>query len=208
MNARRFVLWWAAVLCCVALGGAACTATSLAGRKADDLSHGAFGKVVGLGFFNAEKDRKVFERRVAQALFRKGCKAVPSLEILEYGVEYGKEGMEDIVLRHGVDAVLILRISDVQPARTRFAERYSFSVEPDVYSWFPYWMDGMGLMVQGGYHERRAAVHVESALFSMETGNLVWVGQSDTKRVRSVAALAGSVGSVVARQLRKDGLIP
>lgn len=207
MNGRRFAVGVAAV-CCAVLAAGGCTATKVSGKKAPDLPSGVFTNIAVLGFFNAEGDREAFETRVAKALHGKGCRAVSSLEVLEHGREYTKEEMGAVFARGGFDAVLILRISDVQQVRSNIPESYYFPLEPYVYSWYPYWMDGMGLMIRGGYHEKHDVVHLESGLFSMETGKLVWIGQSDTKRVQTVAALADSVGPAVGRQLRKDGLIP
>lgn len=208
MKTPRFAHWCSAV-CCAAVAAGACTATSLSGRKVNDLPIGDFKKIVVMGFFNAEDDRATFEDRVAQALHGTGRAAVASLDILEHGVEYTRQEMGDIFLQEGFDAVLILRISGVHQVRTDSPGGHVDFTDPYAHSWYPYWRYGMVFMIRGGgTHEKHDVVSMESGLFSMETEKLVWIGQSETKRVESVAALADSVGSAVARELRKDALIP
>ncbi len=196
------------VACCLLLAAGACTSTSINGRKAENLTSGAFKKIAVLGFFNSLQDRKTFETLVVKALDEKGCDAVSSLDVLKHGGKHTKQELEEIFQREGFDAVLILRVSDVQQVRTDIPENYYFPLEPYVYSWYPYWTDGLGLMIRGGYHEKHDVVHMESGLFSMETEKLVWIGQSETKRVNSVKKLAGSLGPKIAKTLEKDGLIP
>jgi len=187
---------------------AACATTSVNGEKAQGLTAGAFQKVVVLGFFNAEEDRRTFETLVAKALAAKGCDAVASLACLEHGVAHTEEAMEAQFRERGFDAVLILRVTDVQQVQTVIPETYYFPLEPYTYPWYAYWTDGLGLMIRGGYHERHDVVNLEGGLFSLETEKPVWFGHLETKRVQSIEALADSLGPALAKRLVREGLIP
>lgn len=199
---------WGWILCCLLLAAGACTSTSIQGRKPEDLAAGTFRKIVVLGFFNAEQDRTTFETLVARALEQEGCDAVGSLEDLDHDTRYTKEEMAKRFEEEGYEAVLLLRVSDVQQVRTDIPETYYFPMEPYTYPWYSYWTDGLGLMIRGGYHEKHDVVHMEGGLFSLETEKPVWFGQLETKRVQSIRELADSLGPALARRLHKEGLIP
>jgi hypothetical protein len=199
---------WIGVACCLLPAAVGCTSTSLVTRKSENVTGGPFKKIAVLGYFNSQKDRTTFESLVVRALDEKGCDAVSSLDVMKHGVGYTKQEMEEIFVQEGFDAVLILRISDVQEVRTDIPENYYFSMEPFLYTWYPYWTDGMGLMIRGGYHEKHDAVHVEGGLFSLQTEKMLWLAQSETKRASTIEELADSLGPVIARKLLKDNLIP
>jgi hypothetical protein len=199
---------WIGVACCLLPAAVGCTSTSLVTRKSENVAGGPFKKIAVLGSFNAQKDRATFESLVVRALDEKGCDAVSSLLVMKHGVSYTKQEMEKIFAREGFDAVLILRISDVQEVRTDIPENYYVPPEPFLYDWYPYWTDGLGLMIRGGYHQKHDLVHVEGGLFSLQTEKMVWMAQAETKRANTMEELAASLGPVVARELRKDNLIP
>ena len=200
--ARMFILMNFFLLC------GACSSTHIFSKKAPDLEVKPFQKLVVMGFFDSLKDRKVFEDTIAKDLKTKGCDAVSSLSVIEHGKKYTKEELARYFSEEGFDGVLILRITDVEEERTNIPETYYFPMEPFVYSWYPYWSDGFGLLMRGGYHERHDIINVESALFSLISEKLVWVAHSETTRVKTVAALATHLGPSLAKDLRKEQLIP
>jgi len=209
MKKRHHVTRVLMILSLLFISGA-CSSTKIFSKKAPDLKVEPFNKVVVMGFFDSLEDRKVFENNIAEALNQAGCDAKSSLSLIEGGKKYTKEELAKLFTEQGFNGVLILRIADVEEERTNIPENYYFPLEPFVYSWYPYWSgsDGLGLLMRGGYHERHDVISVESALFSLSSEKLVWVAQSETTRVKTVAALATHLGPSLAKKLKKEKLIP
>ena len=199
---------WIGVACCLLLAAGACTSTSLTVLQPGEAADGVFRKIAVMGCFNSPEDRKNFEDGIVTALQKKGCDAVSSIAFMKHGEKHSEKEMEKLFTRQGLDAILILKVAGLQEERTDIPETYYYPMEPYVYSWFPYWTDGLGMPIRGGYHEKHDVVKMDSALFSLKTHKRVWEAQSETKRVQSIAKLASSLGPSVAKKLEKEKLIP
>ena len=199
---------WIGAACCLLLAAGACTSTSLTVLKPEAAPDGLYRKIAVMGCFNSPEDRKTFEDGIVEALRKKGCDAVSSLAFMKHGEEHKEKEMETLFAQQGLDALLILKVAGVQEERTSIPETYYYPMEPYVYSWFPYWTDGLGMPIRGGYHEKHDVVKMDSALFSLKTHKQVWQAQSETSRVQSIARLASSLGPSVAKKLEKEKLIP
>jgi hypothetical protein len=186
----------------------ACAGTSLTAQKSPHFGEASFQHIVVLGSFNSTDDRRSFEDLVVGALKEKGCDAVASLSFLVPERKYSKEELEGIFAENGFDGILTMKIADVEESRTDIAQTFYDPLQPYLESWYPFWTDGIFFLTRGGYHEKHTEVFVESALFSLRTGKLAWFGCSDTSRVHSVAKLASSLGPAVAKELKKEKLIP
>ena len=191
----------------------ACSGTKISQQTAPGLEGDSFKKVVVMGLFDSESDRKTFEDSMVRALKGHGCDAVSSLALLGGGRKYSREELKKRFTEEGFEGVLIQRIMGVEEERTTIPENYYWPDEPFAYSWYSFWYDndigdGVGLLMRGGYNEQHDIISVESGLFSMKDGKLVWVAHSDTTRVKTVRSLADHLGPKLAGKLHADKLIP
>ena len=206
MKGRR--LFFLGVLLPVLAVMISCTSTSLKSQRWAGNIGPTFKKIVVLGWFNSPEDRENFESRIVQAIKKQGGDAVSSLSCLTPGREYTKPELERIFTQNGFDAILLMKISNVEVQRTSIPETFYSPLEPYYASWYPYWTEGLGLVMRGGYHEKHTEVLVENVLFSLRTERLVWVGRSETSRIHTVAKLASSLGPAVAKDLKEKKLFP
>ena len=206
MNRRRLFFLWVFLPAVAVLSS--CTSTSLKAQRHPGHVNVPFMKILVLGWFNSPEDRKVFESHIVKSLEEKGGEAVSSISCLMLGREYTEAEMDELFSEKGFDGILMMKITDVEEQRTSIPETFYAPLEPYYASWYPYWTDGLGLLMRGGYHEKHSEVLMESVLFSLRTDKLVWVGRSETSRIHSVGKLASSLGPAVAKDLRKANLIP
>ena len=64
------------------------------------------------------------------------------------------------------------------------------------------------VVIEPGYYETQTILRLETNLYDVESGELVWSGQSETFDPNSVEDVIDSVTQAVARRLRDEGLIP
>jgi hypothetical protein len=128
-------------------------------------------------FFNGnESVRRESEDVMAEELAEAGTAPIASYRIISENPN-DREVAKRMLEEAGVDAVLSMRV--VRRERT-------FSVSPDYWAGSPYgslwgyWTHGWGSLYEAGYMTTDIVISVETLLYSLRDGKLLWAGMSET----------------------------
>ena len=112
-----------------------------------------------------------------------------------------------VLAEQGVDAVLVMRVVG-QEQQISYTPGTSMYVGGPYYgSTWGYWGYGWGAAYSPGYMTTDQIVSVESLVYSVSQGKLLWAGQSETTNPEDVESFINELVSAVGNDLRKKGLI-
>ncbi len=74
--------------------------------------------------------------------------------------------------------------------------------------YYGYYGSSWDVVHEPGYYQTHTIVRLETNLYDVGTGELVWSGQSETFNPSSLKDSIDSVTKAVAKRLRKESLIP
>ena len=144
--------------------------------------------------------RRAAEDAMVREFTARGVQGVASYTILPANATRDTTAARAAFEQAGVDAVLVMRVvgKDTQ---------ISYTPGTPYYSTWGYWGYGWGAAYSPGYMQTDQIVSVESLVYSVSQGKLIWAGQSETTNPEDVdnfiAELVGAVGA----ELRQSGLI-
>lgn len=167
---------------CFAILFASCTpAVSLTGSWHDEKVQPArFSKILVLSIGKSLEKRKLGEDKIKAGLQKNGFAAEAGLDIFspDFSKGFDSASVRRELLDKGFDGVLTMRVLSVQEhdrwVRTAGAYYYpiytyrGFYRYYNVYGWYPY----------TGYMATDVKVLLESNLYNIRTGELLWSGQS------------------------------
>lgn len=157
-----------------------------------------------------DEGRRLFEDTFVQALEAEGAEAVSSWTLLPQSEQLTKEQILAAVEGGRFDGVVTTRLLSVEKEQ-QYVPSKSYTV-PKVHHGYGYYYDyyvtSYATVHEPGYFKTDTTFRLETSLFSMATGGLVWSGQSETVNPDSVAEIIDSMTAAVASELAKEGLIP
>lgn len=187
---------------------AGCASTRLTNAWKDPAFQGpAFTKVMVMGVSNEAGTRRTFEDVFSASLMAAGVIAVPSYTLIPEDGEVGRDRLKEAVQRAGAEGVLVTRIVRVD-RRTQFSPGYVTAV-PAV----GFYRDFYGFYSSAWtFHTPPQVVQfdvmtLETNLWSMPSGNLVWSGTTETFAPGDVRTESEVFARVVIGALRERGLI-
>lgn len=158
-----------------------------------------FRKVATIAMFQDGVLRRVAEDELARAIRAgpSGIEAVPSYRSLSASALPSAEGVRSALESAGFDGAVVVRVVDSQERVT---------VTPGIQRWGygPRW----GTLYDPGSVRTDTIVHVETSIYSVADGKLLWSGASQTYNPRDVSDLVDDVVRDVGSTLREQGLIP
>jgi hypothetical protein len=198
-----------ALLGAVTLGATACATTSFNSTWMEpsaqplDLSK----KVATVMMTSRESLRRSAEVAMANEIRRRGGQAVESYTILPADAAADTARARQVLTQQGVDAVLVMRVvgKDQQISYTPGTTMYVGG--PYYGSTWGYWGHGWGAAYSPGYLQTDVIVSVESLVYSVSQGRLLWAAQSETTNPEDVESFVGELVSAVGADLRQKGLI-
>jgi hypothetical protein len=170
---------------------AGCGSTALTNTWTHPAAKGAaLSKVAVVSLIEDESQARMAETECARNM--RGALAVPSHEALA-GVDLkDREAVKNKLTAEGFQAVLILRLArgrDGRPPAQTFDRYYRYTGDSSV--------SGPGDTV----------VRVESKLYSLPDGQLLWSGESKTFAASTAEDVVRDVSRAVAKRLEKDGIV-
>ncbi len=199
---RRRVLGWAlgAVLATLA----ACATTELKASWKDPAFTGPPArKLLVIGAFKSDLNRRLFEDAFAGALNKAGSGGVASYPTLPENGAISNERVQHSVQQTGSDAVLVTRVMRV---------RQDVSVTPS-HAYPGFYGAGFRGWYGGAYAMAPADVRVydvltvESTLWNMRTDKPVWSGTSEITAPSDIAAASKELADVLIAKMKADGVI-
>jgi hypothetical protein len=204
----------ALVCACLAIS-TACATTSLLTSWVDPQASGTrLGKVMILGVASNPVVRRQYEDTFAAELASKKIGAVPSYQFLPDAKAVTEASLAPLVVQHHVTHVLVTRLVDrktvttyVPPTTTTIATGYP-SYYPAYYgSWYGYYNTGYTTVSSPGYTYDTEFVNLETNVYDVQSGKLVWSGLTETELGNKVQAQIQEFIQVITTAMSRDQLI-
>jgi hypothetical protein len=122
---------------------------------------------------------------------------VPSYRVLSDDQIASTDSLRERVAGLGFDAAVIMRLADVQ---TDVSEVGGYG---DVYGYWRYWGYAGGPV----YYETETRYSVESTLYSLTTGKMIWMARSQTINPKNANKLAEYSVKFAVKNMRRQGVL-
>jgi hypothetical protein len=136
--------------------------------------------------------RRMVEDKLAQRL----PGGIPSYKVIPDEQIAGNDSLRNSLKSLGFDAVVIMRLVGVTTQTT------AVSGGPDFYGYWRYW----GAAYDPVYYETSELYSVESTMYAMSDGRLVWMGRSQTVDPKNSNKLADYSVNFVVKNLKRQGI--
>jgi len=199
-------------LCAVLLGAAvlaACGATTKIPNAWRNPAHqGApYQRIFVIGVGENDTNRRLFEDRFAATLSGKGAVASPSYGALPQSQRLTEAEIRGAIRGGGFDAVIVTRLLDVDET-TEYIPPRTYTTPGHYGGYYGYYGSSWDVVHEPGYYRTNTIVRLETNLYDVGSGELIWSGQSETFNPSSLTDTSDSVTKAVAKRLRKESLIP
>ena len=185
-----------------------CSKTSLVNSWHDDQYQGAkLNKVMVIGMLEKEVNRRFFEAEFVDRVKARHGSGVPSFRYIEHvGDIDSKDKLYKAVEESGVDSVLIVSVTS-KKEEDHHTQGY-FTWQPVMYpGYWGYYHQAYTARYVPGHNLVNREVRLESRVYAVETGKLVWAGHSQTFNPTSVARVVKQLSKLIIKDMRKAGLI-
>jgi hypothetical protein len=174
-----------------------------------DVGPVTFRNVVSIAMTKDASRRQAMEEAMAGEIQDEapGVEAVASRSILSDAEIIDERRVRDHLAQTKYDAAIVMRVTDVErhdvfvPGRTVSVPVYYRTF----WGYYQYWAP---IAYEPGYVERNRDVQVETLVYALRTGELVYSAVSRTLNPSSSAELVESVADVVANDLQAKGFLP
>ena len=183
----------------------------------------SFKEVAIIGTMRNESESNAFESAAVERFEKAGVNALPGFSILNDEKKLSREEMESRVAASGADAVLFFKVIAVdrdnlyaRPTPYRFdgalypdwwEDRYWGYYHPYPFGYWGYWYPAMQVTGSPGYWQTFKTYRIESALYRVSDGKLVWTATSETFDPIGQVDLAQSVAAPVLKDLEAHHLV-
>ena len=188
------------------LGLASCSAsTSLKNSWRDPSFTGPleFNKVLVVMVTKDGATRRTVEDAVVKRIIaRRHVEAVPSYTVLMDSDLRDKEHAKAIVEQAGFDGAVALRIVGVDKEVNYVPGSYP----SPYYNFWGYYDYAWPAVYDPGYLQTDTIVNVETLVYSVKDGKLVWTGTTETFNPSNIDDMVDGIASAVSSELAKQGL--
>ncbi|MEN8158843.1 MAG: hypothetical protein ABFS41_02090 [Myxococcota bacterium] len=168
------------------------------GLTAADLE---FQHVIAIAAVPEPSRQRLVEDALARAATR--TRVTPAYTILEPEHRADVEQLRTVLERHGIDGAITVRLVGVEETQTYVppAHRYAGG-------YYGYYGAVGPRVYQPGYVVTDTHVVVETSLYDVAGGRMLWTGISRTFNPGSVDDLIGEIAIAARNELRDEGLLP
>lgn len=171
--------------------------------------NGGFEKLFVIGVGKDDGTRRLFEDRFAKAIALEGAAAQASWGHLPQSERLSAKQIRGAIDGDDFDGVLITRLLGINQSE-EYVPPSTHTVPTTYYGYgyYGYYGTSYEIVHQPGYYKTNTTFRLETNLYSVATGDLVWSGQSDTVNPESITDVIDSMTSAVAKKLKTEKLIP
>ena len=188
----------------LALLTAACATVKMDSWMDPAFKDRPMGKTMVMGVTDSEGLRGQYEDLFVSALEQAGADAVASRTEFPSETKLTKQQLRAELEEAGVDSLLVTRVIDEKEKMQYHAP----VVYPDpYYSYFGYYSYSFDYVRSPGYVTTYIEIHLETNLYDVETGKLVWSGRKEITDERSDKTNMKKVIEATIRDLQKNGLL-
>ncbi len=201
-------LW--AFLALAALSACSKTSTSIPlSWKNPAYQDGGFQKLFVIGVGKDDARRRLFEDTFAKAIALQGAAAQASWGHLPQSEQLTEEQIRGAIEGGDFDGVVVTRLLGVDQSKEYVPpSTYTVPTARYGYGYYGYYGTSYEVVHQPGYSKTNTTFRIETNLYSVATGDLVWSGQSATLNPESLTDVIESMTSAVAKKLEAEKLIP
>ena len=184
----------------------ACASTSVKSVWKDPQYTAKLDKLLVIGVAKDEGIRRTFEDRMVSLLSQKGVEATPSYRVIPADEIKDKAAVEAKIRESGSAAVLVTRVVDVRKEKQFIPPSYAYAPPRHYYGgWHDYYT--WAYPATPGYTVEYETLALETNVYDVASGKLVWSARSDAYAEEGVGKLIEShTGDMIAR-LVSSGLI-
>lgn len=180
--------------------------------KAPDYEGKAYKQVLVWALSDNVANRSTVEDEVTHFLNLKGVKTHSGADVLPYDrttIPKDEKVIKQKLEKNGYDAVLTVGLKDIKE-ETHYVEGTGY-YNPMAYgyygSFYGYYPHMYGAVYQPGYYASTTNVYLETNLWDVKTGKLVWSGQSKSEHQGSVDKTANTYARAVVTELINKKII-
>ena len=166
------------------------------------VEEGTYHKLLVIGLIKDEATRRAAEEQMIKNLKGDG---IPSYGYIGADVEKINEaGMNDRMVKDGIDGVLIMRLVDVKKEQT-----YVPGTTYPAYYGSPWGYYGYAYPMYStpGYVRTDATYYVETNLYSTGSDGLIWTSTTSTFNPTKLETTVDGIMQAVYWQMKKDGFV-
>lgn len=168
-----------------------------------------FQKLFVIGVGPDDGARRLFEDTFAKSLAAQGTAAQASWGSLPQSEQLTEEEIRSAIEGGGFDGVIVTRLLGVNKSEEYVPpSTYSVPSAYHGYGYYGYYGSSYSVVHEPGYFKTNTTFRLETNLYSVATGDLVWSGQSETLNPESVTDVVDSMTEAVAKKLKSEKLIP
>lgn len=193
---------------------AACSNTKFTKQWLDeDFDEHPYDDILVLAVADKMGNRQDAEDYIVKKLGEAGIDAIPSYDILPQTEAIDREAVVKAIEGLQLDAVIVMYATGVSeeeyyvPAR-RFGIYSGYGYGHAQYgSFYDYYPHAYNYVYLPGYDNTHYVVALETSLFDLNTGKMVWSGQSNTFAPDSVDDVIQNITDLTIKELQKKKII-
>jgi len=190
-----------------------CSSTTMMSHWTDpEMSGKKLGTVLVIGVAKNDGRRRIFEDSFVKTLKSAKVQALASYPMLPKADQISEETVAPIVKDRGINQVIVTRLVDRQKVQeyvppsvtTTYAPAY-----PSYYygGWYGYYNTSYATVVTPGYTYETEYATLETNVYDVATGKLVWSGVTSTEISQSVERHVAELVNVLASYMKQDKII-
>jgi hypothetical protein len=190
----------------LALGACASTTWTSTWRAPDaQAAHYKGQKIVALVLSKDESVRRGAEWELAKALKSRGVDAVPAYSIVPADETRDKDKARARFEQIGAMGVVVMRVTAQEKEYNETTGGWTSPYYTNF--WGDYYDYGWGSIYAPSYLKIDTLFHVETLVYNLKQGKLIWAGKSKTVNPTTAEALIKDLVSSVAAEMEKAGLL-
>ena len=210
------------LFCLIAIGVmlAACSSSYITGSWASPEFKGQIKNAYIVGIAKKEVNRRIFEDTFSRELSNHGVRGISSYKDLAEGQKMDDEIIKQKMKANGADSVIITQLVNQRTESVTSPGRVSGYSSGPYYGGRGYYDRPNYYRNWGSYYNRRVDITyepptttefliltVESVLYDLKTGEMIWSGQLETVVESSIEKMMQDYVQAVAKDLKGKGLI-
>ena len=170
--------------------------------KDPGLTPQRYNKVLGVFIAQDPSMRRAAEDELA----KKVGNVTPAYTVISNTEVADKNTARQVIETKGFDGVVIMRPVKVDK-ETTYVPGSTYVVPAGYGSMYGYWGTGWGYAYDPGYVREDQVVMVETNVYRVKDGKLVWASRTKTYNPESVRQLIGEIVDQTAAEMKKQGVI-
>jgi len=189
-----------------------CGSTKIVSAWADpDYTQGKMRSALVIGVSSNVTRRRQYEDQFTEQLERKNIQGHTSYRVVADAAQITEEALAPYVRDNNISHVIVTRIVSHEKVQTyvppTVSTTYMPSYPPYYGGWYSYYNASYSTMVTPGYTYETEYVHLETNVYDVATGKLIWSGLTETELGSQAGARIQEFIQVIMHQMSKDKLI-